>query len=53
MSANLIDRFRQDPRFRWEMIVLGCMYIGYAALYMCLAQDKKLKGEGFLQGFDS
>jgi len=35
MSANLIDRFRQDPRFRWEMIVLGCMYIGYAALVMC------------------
>ncbi len=35
MSANLIDRFRQDSRFRWEMIVLGCMYIGYAALYMC------------------
>ena len=34
-SANLIDRLRQDPRFRWEMIVLGCMYIGYAALYMC------------------
>ena len=31
----MIDRLRQDPRFRWEMIVLGCMYIGYAALYMC------------------
>jgi len=36
MSVTFIDRFRQDPRFRWEMIVLGCMYIGYAALFMCL-----------------
>ena len=37
MFANLIDRFRQDQRFRWEMLVLVCMYLGYAALYMCRA----------------
>ena len=35
MNVTLIDRFRQDPRFKWEMTVLGCMYIGYAALFMC------------------
>ncbi len=37
MFTEVVNRFRRDPRFRWEMIVLGCMYVGYAALYMCQA----------------
>ena len=37
MFADVGNRFRGDPRFRWEMIILGCMYVGYAALYMCQA----------------
>ena len=35
--SNLVIRFRSDPRFRWEMLVLAGMYLGYAALYMCRA----------------
>ncbi len=37
MLSKLVVRFRRDPRFRWEMLILGCMYVGYAALYMCRA----------------
>lgn len=37
MFTEVVNRFRRDPRFLWEMIVLGCMYVGYAALYMCQA----------------
>ena len=37
MFAIVIERFRSDRRFQWEMIVLACMYVGYAALYMCRA----------------
>ena len=35
--SNLVVRFRSDPRFRWEILVLAGMYLGYAALYMCRA----------------
>ncbi len=35
--SNLVVRFRSDPRFRWEILVLTGMYLGYAALYMCRA----------------
>ena len=35
--SNLLLRFRSDPRFQWEMLVLAGMYLGYAALYMCRA----------------
>ncbi len=37
MVANVVERFLSDRRFQWEMIVLACMYLGYAALYMCRA----------------
>ena len=37
MLANVIERLRSDRRFQWEMVVLACMYFGYAALYMCRA----------------
>jgi len=37
MFARAVDRFRGDQRFKWEMVVLACMYFGYAALYMCRA----------------
>ena len=36
-SSHLVVQFRSDPRFRWQMLVLACMYFGYAALYMCRA----------------
>ncbi len=35
--SRLVLRFRSDPRFRWEILVLAGMYLGYAALYMCRA----------------
>ena len=35
--SNLVVRFRSDPRFQSEMLVLASMYLGYAALYMCRA----------------
>ena len=35
--SHLVVQFRSDPRFRWQMLVLACMYLGYAALYMCRA----------------
>ncbi len=36
-AAHLVVRFRTDPRFQGQVLVLSCMYLGYAALYMCRA----------------
>ena len=35
MLADVVKRLRHDRRFKWEMIVLAGMYIGYAALILC------------------
>jgi len=37
MIFELLERICKDRRFKWEMIVLANMYLGYAALYMCRA----------------
>ena len=37
MLENVVNRLHNDRRFKWEMVVLACMYLGYAALYMCRA----------------
>ncbi len=35
MLADVVKRLRHDRRFKWEMIVLAGMYLGYAALILC------------------
>lgn len=37
MLSAVVNRLCNDRRFKWEMVVLACMYLGYAALYMCRA----------------
>ena len=37
MFTKPFERLRNDRRFFWELVTLGCMYLGYAALYMCRA----------------
>jgi sugar phosphate permease len=35
MLAKVVNRLRHDRWFKWEMIVLAGMYLGYAALILC------------------
>ena len=37
MLEDVVSRLRNDRWFKWEMVVLAGMYLGYAALILCRA----------------